>query len=876
MFKTAATKLAHNSTLPALGGHSDLRPLQDLITAEKAVLISIQKLSVDFTKAAEALRTWGIGEGDDLGDTLSASTTILSNFSQALSQFATHEHAIRDHMKSIRTREEALDELKRRRKTVVGKADGAERKLSKMSPEHKNLAMQTDTLNRLRDEIRAMDSDIMTQEAALGDFKRYTTRSMMGLKFGGLLEFSEKGTIIGEYGKLIVGEIPEDTTQPGMPRRMYNNHNRVESLVSEAYKCVTEVGFSTVPTQPSERHFEPPSLPDTTSYPTPVDQPRDSGGFLSAPHGIGMGHFLDPSDISGQQSSSSSPVTPISHQFASPASATPTQQQFSSPPTHTMPLENNRAVDDFGLMNKSEASTFNAGRFATFPVNTPQRGYTLTDGPPSLSPHHQPEQSDFASSIAEALNSPGLNGPGRISIDDPVPSYESHSQHVYAPPPGPPPGAALPVQREDSWRLSATPSEDIGLAYMATPADEEAPGHSRQDSKGMVRFGSVRDIDVEMQKRHSEEDQYYSPDRAEQSLRRVAPPSMSAEEEEKELNAAAAREVSRELDALSFSPPPGPVPRTQSQSPERSRSPPMHTPIGGSSPPRQPVSPTNWAPASPINREPSPLVPPSVPFHNTVPSHELAPTAAQSYAQAHRRESASISNYDAPSSPVGENRMVSSPPSESRALPPHPTSPLAENRPLPPQLSFSDRSNSSIRAPSSPYQTPPEFPAPRPAFTGGLRSASSTSLNSLGGGSAAPPGARMISAAAFRRPPPRMTSNGSGDFGGPGPADTSPLAFKKRLPSSPYPPGASAGARLAPSSSLTSREADDSKPLPLPGYGRESMAAKSDDDEFDYIGAYSHSDGGSPAQTDFGNKAPNTTSGYAQGRFATDLEDDLR
>jgi len=44
MFKTAATKIAHNSTIPALGGNRDLRPLQDLITAEKAVLISCVQL----------------------------------------------------------------------------------------------------------------------------------------------------------------------------------------------------------------------------------------------------------------------------------------------------------------------------------------------------------------------------------------------------------------------------------------------------------------------------------------------------------------------------------------------------------------------------------------------------------------------------------------------------------------------------------------------------------------------------------------------------------------------------------------------------------------------------------------------------------------
>ena len=40
MFKTAATKIAHNSTIPSLAGNTELRPLQDLITAEKAVLIS--------------------------------------------------------------------------------------------------------------------------------------------------------------------------------------------------------------------------------------------------------------------------------------------------------------------------------------------------------------------------------------------------------------------------------------------------------------------------------------------------------------------------------------------------------------------------------------------------------------------------------------------------------------------------------------------------------------------------------------------------------------------------------------------------------------------------------------------------------------------
>ena len=40
MFKSAATKLAHNSTIPALAGNPDLKLLQEVIATEKLVLQS--------------------------------------------------------------------------------------------------------------------------------------------------------------------------------------------------------------------------------------------------------------------------------------------------------------------------------------------------------------------------------------------------------------------------------------------------------------------------------------------------------------------------------------------------------------------------------------------------------------------------------------------------------------------------------------------------------------------------------------------------------------------------------------------------------------------------------------------------------------------
>lgn len=98
-------------------------------------------------------------------------------------------------MKAIRTREEGLDDLRRRRRRLGSSAESAEKKLNKMSSEHKSFGTQTETLNRLREEIRGMDGDIVREEAALGDLKRKCSKNWMTLKFGGLVECCEKGIV---------------------------------------------------------------------------------------------------------------------------------------------------------------------------------------------------------------------------------------------------------------------------------------------------------------------------------------------------------------------------------------------------------------------------------------------------------------------------------------------------------------------------------------------------------------------------------------------------------------------------------------------------------------------------------------------------------
>ena len=120
---------------------------------------------------------------------------LLLEFSSSLKQFATHEQTIREHMKTVRTQEESLDQLRNRRKGVASKADAAERKLNRMDSGHKDTAAQSVLLEGLRNSIRELDSEIMTGEAKLGDSKRTLTKVWMTLKFGGLQECCRKGTV---------------------------------------------------------------------------------------------------------------------------------------------------------------------------------------------------------------------------------------------------------------------------------------------------------------------------------------------------------------------------------------------------------------------------------------------------------------------------------------------------------------------------------------------------------------------------------------------------------------------------------------------------------------------------------------------------------
>lgn len=874
MFKTAAAKIAHNSTIPALAGNSDLRQFQDLINAEKVVLVSIQRLGVDITKAAESLRAWGVGEGDDLVDILSASTTVLVNFAAALSAYASTHHGIRDTMKSVRTREEALDDLRRRRRRVGASADGAEKKLNKMSPEHKNLAAQTDALNRLREEMRAIDGEIVREEAELGDFKRKCAKSWMQAKFGGLAECCEKGVIVGDIGKAIVAEIPEDVTQPGLPRAYYSAHPRVSALVSEAQRGIAQVAFTAISSgRVSQGEYERPSSTQTSPQIQAQQSLLSGSPYLPAPRvgsGLHMGGF-------GSESLS---------------------------PPH--PNQRTASADELGV---STPTSTHASHFASVPARGPSLGILSHDGPapstsllsysrqadtmagsPSALPVHDTSGS-LTNSIADALsrsdsNSFSLNRP---SVDDPAPKYEpfvpgSGARYTgfgdtrRSKSPSLPPGAApAAIQAWDGGlgsdieeRRTVSECNDNAMSVMSgneqtTSITGLSDRRTSQESVGGMPYDrdeepeDSQSSEIVLQKMDrrvklgTEDDEAEvegsrpSPETTESQKRipRVPPPPVDTEvptppehtrivsslsqqstsplqtqaqaysdrddgDDEHSRNAAAAREVSRELDALAFS---TPAPVTYSNHPTQSRAPPQGSYMSGQAYPPQPHQQLHiHAPQQVPNQAsqpPSPLAPPNAPF-------------------AHRS--------------VSPHPQISVDPGESRPLPNIVASRSSSPRPTSPRLASS---LSSVQSPTSvPYRSPSEYPRPPPPFSSPLMAKSTSSLTS-----GAPGGApRMISAAAFRRP----GRNGSESMstltsaGYTGPADTSPLSLLR--------PSASPASSMSRKSGAM-RRLSVINPDPV----------QPEEDEFDYISAYTGGDEPVSAQAQ-------QSGGYGQGRYVSDLE----
>ncbi|KAL4063854.1 Eisosome component PIL1-domain-containing protein [Scleroderma citrinum] len=928
MFRSAATKIAHNTTIPALAGaNPDLRPLQDLITAEKSVLVSLQKLSTDLAKASEALRIWGQGEGDDLGDILTASTTLLSHFSGALSTWASLHHTIRDNMKAVRTREEGLDDLRRRRRRLGASAESAEKKLHKMSPEHKNLGAQTETLNRLREEIRGMDSDIVREEAALSDLKRKCSKNWMTLKFGGLVECCEKGIIVGDMGKCIIKEISDDVTTPGLLRPPYTSRNRVNDCVVETQRAVSQVKFSGTPSGDGPEDSQSPPAPSRHVPSSHVTTQPIFAPPLGSDLTVNVsGYSTQPSrmrstsvDELGAHRVVNEEPQPVQFSTLPARGRDPVPIAEKHTPLSLSTIENGATGAEPSLMASITDALSRSHRGDSIDQTT-SIGHSSIDPVPKYEPLTVSEGHGHSGSRTSGDTSSGKKRATRRSTSPPVLPPGAAPAAIRAWDDGSSQGEdgahsdrpASSSERASQQRISSSEvdGEEVGLAYDRDDVSREGEEVKDNDDKtskigGELSSESEHEHDTNVRTlidtklpapstsstptpiSASPSMQTYGPGTmtlyneassksnvtlhsrggSQHRIPRVPPPALDTDsintnrpppsespydtpateftgkdsvDEEHARNVAAAREVSREFDALTwaavspinnYAPPPKTPQSVPGQQPA-SRQPSYE--YSPSSPTRSPTSPLQAA-----QQPPSPLVPPNAPFGNRSGS-PVRPTAPP---------------LERPPSTYSDTRA----PLPSPAVVSRGPLPFPQTSPRPPHLGTHEAGSGASTGQRSPiYRTPPEYPRPTPPFSSPAMSHSTSSLN--GGGNGGPGTPRMISAAAFRRHQQGRSPSSSSPIDMSGPADTSPLVVRRQSPAPAVPPKNNAPTRR------------------LSVVNPDPHVASDDEGDFDYIGAYGGSTaegeasrsgyGHSPSSSQSQSQSMGAGSGYEAGKMS--------
>ncbi|KAG8891280.1 hypothetical protein FRB99_003730, partial [Tulasnella sp. 403] len=512
-------------------------------------------------------------------------------------------------MKAVRTREENLDEIKRRRKHVGSKAESADKKLSKMGPEHKQLASQTDLLKQLKDEMKQLDADILVEEARLSDYKRQTTKDWMALKFGGLVELSEKVEIVGNVGKQLIEEIPLDTTTPGYGRVQYFGHEQTQRLLANAARAVSEVVFDpstgnlSYQYEPGQQHYGPsttsPLPPDQVSQQSRPQVPH-SGGLPPQPHSVYSG-LPEVDSRASEFAREASLQLDRSYPSAPPESGEKDGigefgQPFERYRTHTLTTIASSGIypprtSSVTASVRTEGS--NGGRFATFPAR-PVNPSTFSADPGSPGPSHLRNETTTGIEYADDPPSPAV--PPKDNYPPTTSSNWINPVGQAVPPTGPPmtPSTAnsfnasvLPhdqqrpqqeIQLQDPPRHTSPPHVDVRrsqsgfsdtgadlvLAYYHTQDGEDEAGGEKDSKENTFRRAQY----TPSEENPYAEDAYNpisarasptAPNRAPRQSPDVVlnePPTKigptRGTEDLKAANAAAAREIGRELDKLAF------------------------------------------------------------------------------------------------------------------------------------------------------------------------------------------------------------------------------------------------------------------------------------------------------------------------------------
>ncbi|PLW31865.1 hypothetical protein PCANC_03617 [Puccinia coronata f. sp. avenae] len=495
----AKARIQHTNKLSL--APKDIKNLADIISTEKNVLSASSKLSVDYRKAAEALKEWGLSEGDDLADILPKLSILLCHLADAQSRFSDHDGTYRMHFKSIRMREESLTALKKSKETVQTKIPGLEKKITKMSSENKDLPVLTSRLQEARSELISLENSVAIEEARLSDFKRETVREGLSLRLGAMLELAEKMTIVCEFGKMLTAEVPLERTAPGAARTAYCAAQKTQVVVEEAQRCLTEVVFNPNASAGTLNHESSSSeIPSSQSPTSDSQQPMTPRQTQQPLTDVSQGLPMELPPLYFSEAGAENPIKP------SATTTSPSNIMYSAHPNHQAlhtPLDNYSSLP---YVSESEAPPHSYASAQTSFTNPESRPSPPL--PPSLTPgtfasrlsnnRHPSDVSGEAQDRSPYLNNVvylrGTNGaPPSAGLSNPAESIVSPTS-LYSPPSSATPseGLARPPNRYSQPMGPSSPHQYPSSLTSAELLAKTSSGSGRGESDETVANNKSR------------------------------------------------------------------------------------------------------------------------------------------------------------------------------------------------------------------------------------------------------------------------------------------------------------------------------------------------------------------------------------------------
>ena len=236
--------------------------LANLISEEKDIEVFYASLKNSVASSSTYFTLWGTNEGEDLKDISSRMDVITKEFGLCFVELEDSQSRFREKLKDIQTLTNGVASLK-------AKIKACKDRLEKAIKNNKNA-------ESIQAELGGLELHLKDENAIFENEKRIILKEAMIIQYDGIIRFSQKTKVIGEFGNHVAKQIPQINIKSGQDIPLYNAHDVTQQIVEDfeaelynASKCIF----------PYTRNYVTPQLLnlDSLSIRQPTTSLKESG-----------------------------------------------------------------------------------------------------------------------------------------------------------------------------------------------------------------------------------------------------------------------------------------------------------------------------------------------------------------------------------------------------------------------------------------------------------------------------------------------------------------------------------------------------------------------------------------------------------------------